>query len=128
MDNYRFYLPARVQDFKSAKPDFSSCIYSSGALFGPRDGDLDCCTCFSCHSNVEHCSGLGLKANRYSFPLIWNRISLALTSMCSFVVLKKGLPKIRGVFMSSSMSSTTKSTGTKKFLIFTWIFLAISAG
>jgi hypothetical protein len=35
--------------------------------------------------------------------------------MWAFVVLKNGLPRMRGVFMSSCMSSTTKSTGTKKF-------------
>jgi hypothetical protein len=33
-----------------------------------------------------------------------------------------------GVFMSSYISSTTKSTGTKKFLIFTRIFSAIPTG
>jgi hypothetical protein len=48
--------------------------------------------------------------------------------MCTFVVLRKGLPRMRGVFMSSCMSSTTKSTGTKKFYIFTKIFSAILAG
>ena len=128
MDNYRFYLPARVQDFKSTESDFSSCIYSSGASVGLGDGNPDGCTSFSCHSKFEHCSGLGLKANRSSLPLIWNLISLAPTSKCAFVVLKKGLPRMRGVFISSCMSSTTKSTGTKKFLIFTRIFSAIPAG
>ena len=128
MDNFRFYLPTRVRDFKSAEPDFSDCIYSSGALVGLEDGDPNSCTCFSCHSNVEHCSDLGLKANRSSLPLIWNLISLALTSMCAFVVLRKGLPRMRGVFMSSCMSSTTKSTGMKKFCIFTRIFSASPIG
>ena len=116
MGKYRFYLPVRVRDFKSAEPDFSGCIYSLGASVGPEDRDLDGCTSFSCHSKLEHCSDLGLKANRSSLPLIWNLISLAQTSMCAFVVLKKGLPRMRGVFMSSCMSSTTKFTITKKFL------------
>ena len=128
MDNYRFYLPARVRNFKSAEPNLSICVYSSCALFGPRDGDLDGCTCFSCHSKLEHCSGLGLKVNRSTLPLIRNLISLIPTSMCAFVVLRKGLPSMRGVFMSSCMSSTTKSTRTKKFLIFTGIILAIPVG
>ena len=125
MDNYRFYLPTRVRNFKSAEPDFSSRVYSLGASVGPEDGDLDGCTSFSCHSKLEHCSRLALKANRPSLPLIWNLISLALTSMCAFVVFRKGIPRIRGVFMSSCMSSNTKSTGTKKILIFTRIFSAI---
>jgi hypothetical protein len=125
MDNYRFYLLARVRDFKSVELDFSSCIYSSGALVGLRDGDP---TGFSCHSKLEHCSGLGLKAKHSSLPLIWNLISLAPTLMCAFVVLRKGLPRMRGVFMSSYMSSTTKSTRTKKFLISIGIFSAIPTG
>ena len=128
MDNYRFYLPARVRDFKSVKPDFSDHVYSSGASVGLSDGDLDGCTGFSCHSKLEHCYGLVLKANRSSLPLIWNLISSALTSMCAFVVLRKGLPRMWDVFMSSCISSTTKSTGTKKFLIFTGIFLVIPVG
>ena len=66
MDNYQFYLPTMVQDFKSTEPDFSSCIYSSGALVDPGDGDPNGSTGFSCHSKLEHCSGLGLKANRSS--------------------------------------------------------------
>ena len=111
-----------VQDFKSAEPNFSSCIYSSGVSVGLRDGDPNGCTDFSCHSKLEHYSGLSLKANRSSLLLIWNLISPAPTSMCAFVVLSKGLPRMRGVFMSSFMSSTTKSMGTKKFCIFTRIF------
>ena len=41
---YRFSLPARVRYFESAELDFSSLVYSSGASFSPRDGDLDGCT------------------------------------------------------------------------------------
>jgi hypothetical protein len=37
---------------------------------GPKDGDLDGCTCSSCQSNLEHCSGLGLNVNHSSFPLM----------------------------------------------------------
>ena len=83
---------------------------------------------FLLHSTLEHCSSLGLKANPSSLPLIWNLISLAPTSMCAFVVLRKGLPRIRGIFMSSCMSSTTKSTGTMNFHIFTRIFSVIPVG
>jgi len=72
MDNYRFYLPARVQNFESTEPDFSDRVYSSCASIGLGDGDLDGCTYFSRQFNLEHRSGLGLKANRSSFPLIWN--------------------------------------------------------
>ena len=125
MGKYRFYLPVRVRDFKSAEPDFSGCIYSLGGSIGLGDGDP---TGFSCFSKLEHCSGLGLKANLSSLPLIWNLISLALTSMCAFVVLRKGLPRMRDVFISSCMSSTTKSTRTKKFHIFIGIFSAIPIG
>ena len=95
MDNYWFYLLERVQNFKSTEPDFSSLFHSSGASIGPRDGDPDGFTCFSCHSNLEHCSGLGLKANRSFFLLIWNLISSAPTSMSALVVLRKGLPSMR---------------------------------
>jgi hypothetical protein len=35
MNNYRFYLPARVRNFGSAKPDFSSLTHSSGASLVP---------------------------------------------------------------------------------------------
>ena len=44
MDNHRFYLPARIQNFESAELDFSSLVHSSGAPIGPEDGDLDGCT------------------------------------------------------------------------------------
>jgi len=46
----------------------------------------------------------------------------------AFAVLKNGLPKMSGVLASTSMSSMTKSTGIKKFWIFTGIFSAIPAG
>ena len=120
MDNYR--VTSRRGFGILSPPNRTSPFgfYSSCVSLSPRDVDLD--TCFSCHSKLEHCFGLGLKANRSSFPLMWNLISQR------FIVLGKGLPRIRGVFMSSYMSSTTKSTGTKKFHIFTQIFLAIPAG
>ena len=71
MDNYRFYLPTRIWSFESSKQDLTGeVLYFSGAPFAPRDGDPGGCTCFSCHSNLEHCSGLGLKMNHSSFPLI----------------------------------------------------------
>ena len=122
------YLLTSVQNFESTEPDFSIRVYSPVASVHPRDGDLNGCTCFSRHSKLENCSGLGLKANCSSFPLISNLISPAPTSMWAFVVLRKGLPRMRGVFMSSCMSSTTKSMRTKKFRIFTRIFSAIPAG
>jgi hypothetical protein len=42
------------------------------------------------------------------------RISPTPTSMIALAVLKKGLPRIRGVLVSTSMLRTTKSTGLKK--------------
>jgi hypothetical protein len=39
MDNYQFYLPTRVRNFKSAEPDFSSLFHFLGALVSPIDGD-----------------------------------------------------------------------------------------
>jgi hypothetical protein len=39
---------------------------------------------------------------------------------------QKGLLRMRGVFMSSCMSSTTKSIGMKKFHIFYWNILSDS--
>jgi hypothetical protein len=41
---------------------------------------------------------------------------------------QKGSSKDEGVFMSSYMSSTMKSTSTKKFIIFMGIFSAIPTG
>jgi hypothetical protein len=41
---------------------------------------------------------------------------------------QEGSPKDGGVFMSSYMSSTTKSMGTKKFHTFTRIFSVIPVG
>jgi hypothetical protein len=74
----------------------------------------------------EHCSSFGLKANLSFYPLMFNLISPAPTSM--FDVLKNGLPNMRRVLVSTSMSRTTKSTGMKKFCIFTRIFSAIPVG
>jgi hypothetical protein len=53
MDNYRFYLPARVRNFESTEPDFSSLVYCLGASIGPRDGDLDSCTSCDGDSNDD---------------------------------------------------------------------------
>jgi hypothetical protein len=62
---------------------------------------------------MEHCSYLGRKSNFSSLPLILKWISLAPTSICAPTVLKKGHPRMRGNSFVVSMSSTTKSTGTK---------------
>jgi hypothetical protein len=43
MDNYRFYLPARVQCFKSSKKDFSPCLFLRWLIW-PQGGDHDMCT------------------------------------------------------------------------------------
>ena len=53
MDNYRFYLPARVRNFESAEPDLSSLVYCSGASIGPGDGDYDGCTFYDGDSNND---------------------------------------------------------------------------
>ena len=43
-------------------------------------------------------------------------------------VLKNGLPKMRGVLVSTFMSRTTKSTGMKKFQILNRMFSTVPAG
>jgi hypothetical protein len=43
-------------------------------------------------------------------------------------VLKKGHPRMRGVVMSTSMSSTMKLIGTRKFQILTEMSSIIPAG
>ena len=115
MDNCQF-TSRRGCGILSSPNQTSPFIYSSGALVGPRDGDPNGCTGFSCHSKLEHCFGLGLKANRSSLPWIWNLISVAPTSMCAFVVLWKGLLRMRGVFMSSCISSTKNPLEQRSFL------------
>jgi hypothetical protein len=50
------------------------------------------------------------------------------TSMLALAVLKKGLSRIRGVLVSTSMWRTTKSTGTKKSQTLTEMSSAIPAG
>ena len=51
MDNYRFYLPARVRCFESSKQDSSCLVYSLGASIGPRYAGLDGCT--SCDGDSD---------------------------------------------------------------------------
>ena len=66
MDNYRFYLPARVQCFESSEQDSSCLVHSFGASIGPRDANLDGCT--SCDGDSDDdatfsfqtCLGCGL--------------------------------------------------------------------
>jgi hypothetical protein len=53
---------------------------------------------------------------------------LAAPSIVTTVVLKNGLPRMRGVYQQTNISSTTKPTGTKEFLIFTGISSAIPTG
>jgi hypothetical protein len=60
--------------------------------------------------------------------LMLRRISPAPTSMFALAVLKNGHPRIRGVLVSTSMSRTTKSTGTKKSRTLTRMSSAIPAG
>jgi hypothetical protein len=62
----------------------------------------------------EHFSTFGLKVNRSTSSLMLRRISPAPTSMLAFVMLKKGLPRIKGVLVSTSMLRTKKSMGAKK--------------
>ena len=51
MNNYQFYLLARVQIFKSSGQDFSSLVHFLGASVGLGDGDLDSCT--SCDGDSD---------------------------------------------------------------------------
>ena len=76
----------------------------------------------------QHCSSFGLKSNLSFWPLMLSWITPTPTSMCAVVILKNGLPNMRGIWISTSMSRMTKSTGTKKFRIFTGISSAIPAG
>src|SRR6185437_6199525 len=69
----------------------------------------------------EHCSSFGLKPNLYFCPLMLSWITPTPASMCAVVMLKNGLPNMREISVSTSMSRMTKSTGTKKFCIFTEI-------
>jgi hypothetical protein len=60
--------------------------------------------------------------------LMLRRISPAPTSMLALAMLKKGLSRIRGDLVSTSMSRTTKSAGTKKSRPLTGMSSAIPAG
>ena len=75
----------------------------------------------------EHLSSFGLKPNLSFCPLMLSWITPTPASMCVVVMLKNGLPNMRGIPMSISMSRMSKSTGKKKFRIFTRISLAIPA-
>jgi len=55
-------------------------------------------------------------------------ITLALTLIVAMAVVKNGHPKIIGVLKLGLTSRTTKSTRTKRSLIFTRISSAIPAG
>jgi hypothetical protein len=66
--------------------------------------------------------------NRSSSWLMLRRISLTPTLMLALAVLKKGLPRIRGILVSASMSRTMKSTGTKKSRTLNRMSSAIPAG
>ena len=75
----------------------------------------------------EHCSSFDLKPNLSFCPLMLSWITPTPTSMCAVVILKNGLPNMRGILVSTSISRMTKSTGTKEFHIFTGMSLAIPA-
>jgi hypothetical protein len=73
-------------------------------------------------------SGLDLKENFSSFPLISNVISPPPTLMCALAVLRNGHPRISETLESRCISNTTKSIGTKNSRIFTGTFSAIPDG
>ena len=77
---------------------------------------------------MEHCSCLGRTSNFSSLPLILKRISPAPTTIYAPIVLKKGRPRLSGDSFVVSMSSTTKSTGTKYPRILIGMSSAIPAG
>ena len=60
----------------------------------------------------EHCSSFGLKQNLSFCPLMLSWITPTPASMCAVVMLKNGLPNMRGISVSTSMSGMTKSMGT----------------
>ena len=75
----------------------------------------------------EYSSSFGLKPNLSFCPLMLSWITPTLASICTVVILKNGLPNMRGILVSTCMSRMSKSTGTKKFHIFTGMSLAIPA-
>ena len=76
----------------------------------------------------EHLSSFGLKPDLSFCPLMLSWITPTPASMCAVVILKNGLPNMRGILVSTSISRTTKSMGTKEFCIFTKIFSATPTG
>ena len=65
----------------------------------------------------EHCSSFGLNPNLSFCPLMLSWITPTPAPMCAVVILKNGLPNMRGIPVLTSMSRMTKSTETKKFRI-----------
>jgi hypothetical protein len=54
MDNYWFYLSARVQCFESSKQDLTrEVLHSLGASVGLGDGDLDGCPSYDGDSDDD---------------------------------------------------------------------------
>ena len=54
MENYRFYLPARVRCFESSEQDLTGeVLYSSCASGSLGDGDLDGCTSYDGDSDDD---------------------------------------------------------------------------
>jgi hypothetical protein len=73
-------------------------------------------------------SGLGLKANFSSFPLLSNVISPLPKLMRALAVPRNGHPRISETLESGCISNTTKSAGTKNSPIFTRTFSVIPDG
>ena len=66
----------------------------------------------------EHYSSFGLKPNLSFCPLMLSWITPTPASMCAVVMLKNGLPNMRGIPVFTSMSRMAKSTGTKEIPYF----------
>ena len=76
MDNYRCYLTARVQIFKSSEQDLAGeeSFTFLGASFGPEDGDSDdCASCddvtFSFHTCLVCGLDFGGAGSSFTTPL-----------------------------------------------------------
>ena len=61
----------------------------------------------------EHCSSFGLKPNLSFCPFMLSWITPTPASMCAVVMLKNGLPNMRGILVLTSISRMTKSTGQR---------------
>jgi hypothetical protein len=153
-DNYQFisrwelhvYSPrARLSPYLwrlICRCDWRSCLNWRGILDASRKFRREILGCaghlIGCHniplrSDRDHdlvalSVLLGLNVDVSSFVLKLSFMILAATWIVVVVVLKNGLTRMSGIWWQTSILSTTKSTGTKEFLILIGIPSAIRTG